>query len=96
MFVVYILFSQKLSKFYTGMTSNFDIRLDFHLNDDQQRKFTHNADDWVLFHKIDCDSKDLALRIEKHIKAMKSKIYIENLIKYREMTSKLIDKYNKR
>ena len=78
------------------MTSNFDIRLDFHLNDDQQRKFTHNADDWVLFHKIDCDSKDLALRIEKHIKAMKSKIYIENLIKYREMTSKLIDKYNNR
>ena len=96
MFVVYILFSQKLSKFYTGMTSNFDIRLDFHLNDDQQRKFTHNADDWVLFHKIDCDSKDLALRIEKHIKAMKSKIYIENLIKYHEMTSRLIDKYSNR
>jgi putative endonuclease len=31
--------------------------------------------------------------IEKHIKAMKSKKYIENLIKYPEMSVKLLQKY---
>ena len=93
MFIVYILFSEKLSKFYIGMTSNFDVRLDFHLNDIQQRKFTHNANDWNLFYKIKCDSKTSAMKIEKHIKAMKSKIYIENLIKYPEITQKLLEKY---
>ena len=93
MFIVYILFSEKLSKFYIGMTSNFEVRLDFHLNDIQQRKFTYNADDWNLFYKIKCDSKTSAMKIEKHIKAMKSKIYIENLIKYPEITQKLLEKY---
>ena len=94
MFTVYIIFSQKLKKFYVGMTSNFDVRLEFHLHDTQQRKFTHNADDWILYHKIECPSKDMALKIEKHIKAMKSKIYIENLKKYPEISQKLFSKYS--
>ncbi len=75
------------------MNSNFDVRLDFHLKDTQSRKFTHNADDWILFHKIDCETKELALKIESHIKSMKSKIYIENLIKYPGITVKLFNKY---
>jgi putative endonuclease len=93
MFVVYILFSKKLSKFYIGMTSNFDVRLVFHLNDEQKRKFTYNADDWVLFFKMDCITKKQALNIERHIKSMKSKIYIENLVKYPNIGQKLFEKY---
>ena len=76
------------------MTSNFDVRLYFHLNDMKNHNFTHNADDWVLFHKIDCDSKLAASKIEKHIKSMKSRIYIENLNKYPEMVVKLLEKYS--
>ncbi len=38
-------------------------------------------------------SKAQALAIEKHIKAMKSKIYIHNLKKYPEMIDKLLLKY---
>ena len=75
------------------MTANFDIRLDFHLTDLQQRKYTHNADDWVLYLKIECQTKTQASRIEKHIKSMKSKIYIQNLMKYPEMTQKLLTKF---
>ncbi len=76
------------------MTSNFDVRLQFHLNDTQKRKFTHNADDWVLSYKIDCETKQLSLKIEKHIKSMKSKIYIQNLIQYPEISQKLIQKFS--
>jgi putative endonuclease len=90
---VYILHSSKLSRYYIGFTSDFDARLDFHLNSDEQRKFTHNANDWTTFLKIECQSKTQGLAIEKHIKKMKSKIYIENLLLYPEILNKLLDKY---
>lgn len=93
MHIVYILHSQKLNRFYIGYTTNLDLRLDFHLNDKQARKFTYKADDWTLFFSLACTSKMQALAIEKHIKAMKSKVYIENLAKYPEMTHKLLEKY---
>ena len=92
-YVVYILFSKKLNKHYIGFTSNLDLRLEFHLSEEQTRKFTFNADDWVLVFKILCVNKKQAMLIEKHIKSMKSRKYIENLIKYPEISQKLLEKY---
>lgn len=94
MHTVYILHSSKLNRFYIGYTTNLDLRLDFHLNDTQARKFTYKADDWTLFFSLACTSKNQALAIEKHIKAMKSKVYIENLLKYTEISHKLLEKYS--
>lgn len=93
MHTLYILHSQKLNRFYIGYTANLDLRLDFHLNDTQARKFTYKADDWTLFFSLECTSKKQALAIEKHIKAMKSKVYIENLLRYPEMSLKLLERY---
>ncbi len=89
---VYILYSKKLNRFYIGYTSDFDTRLEFHKNA-ESHKFTANAHDWELFLRIPCDSKKQALTIEKHIKNMKSKTYIENLIKYPDIILKLKDRY---
>ena len=91
-YTVYILFSEKLNRFYTGYTSNLDIRIDFHLNS-LPNKFTANAKDWKLFFKLECDSKQQALKIEKHIKRMRSKIYIQNLVLYPEVSDKLLNLY---
>ncbi|MGV3630189.1 MAG: GIY-YIG nuclease family protein, partial [Bacteroidota bacterium] len=41
-FTVYILFSDKLNRFYTGFTSDLNIRLQFH-KISENHKFTHNA-----------------------------------------------------
>ena len=90
--IVYILHSQKLNRYYIGYTSDFDLRLEFHKNADT-RKFTYNATDWILFLKIDCTNKKQALSIEKHIKNMKSKTYIQNLLQYPEIIQKLLEKY---
>ena len=90
---VYILYSKKLDKYYIGFTENLDVRLDFHLSDSQSRKFTYKSDDWELIFTIKCESKNQGLSIEKHIKSMKSKIYIQNLLKYPEMKFKLLEKY---
>ena len=93
MALVYILHSITLNRYYIGFTMDFDARLDFHLNSNEQRKFTHNASDWTTFIKIECQSKKQALEIEKHIKKMKSKVYIENLVRYPEIIVKLLEKY---
>jgi putative endonuclease len=89
---VYILYSAKLNRFYIGYTSDFDTRLEFHKNA-ESHKFTANAEDWELFLRIPCENKTQGLNIEKHIKKMKSKTYIENLIKYPDVILKLKDKY---
>jgi len=89
---VYILHSKKLNRYYTGATSNIDVRLDFHKNA-EANKFTYNADDWELVLTIGCDTKFQMSAIEKHIKNMKSKTYIQNLIKYPEMIAKLKIQY---
>jgi putative endonuclease len=93
MYTVYILYSEKINRFYIGYTSDLITRLDFHLNDDQARKFTYKADDWTLFYRIECQSKAQATSIERHIKSMKSKVYIKNFLKYPDITAKLLEKY---
>src|SRR5690554_571378 len=91
-YCVYILHSEILSRFYTGYTSNLDLRIEFH-NDPEFRKFTYKAQDWILFLRIPCQSKKQAMAIEKHIKRMKSSTYIINLKSYPEMIEKLLTKY---
>ena len=91
-YIVYILHSEKLNRFYTGATSDIDVRLHFHKNA-EAHKYTHKADDWILMFTIACDNKSQMLGIEQHIKKMKSKTYIQNLIQYPEMVSKLKIQY---
>jgi len=57
------------------------------------QKFTANANDWVLFLEISCQTATQASQIEHHIKRMKSKTYIKNLKKYPEIIDRLKQKY---
>ncbi len=92
-YIVYILHSNKLNRFYIGYSANFELRLKFHKDKIDKTKYTAKADDWEVFLTIECKSKQQALAIEKHIKAMKSKKYIINLIQYPEMKQKLLVRF---
>ncbi len=87
----YILFSHTLNKFYIGTSHKSpEIRLlkhnmAYYGND----KFTAAAKDWQLILAIQANDFSHALRIEKHIKAMKSRRFIENLIKYPDLVDKI-------
>ncbi|MFP9112947.1 GIY-YIG nuclease family protein [Flavobacterium sp. RHBU_3] len=91
--IVYILSSKKLNRYYIGYTSDIDVRMDFY-NNAEARKFTAKADDWEIVFTLSCETKKQALAIEKHIKAMKSKVYVQNLIKYTDIRDKLLKKYS--
>ena len=91
----YIIFSEKLKKFYTGSTQDdLEERIKKH-NDGSYggHRYTSTANDWKLYLFIDTRYYKEAVAIERHIKAMKSSIYIKNLKKYPIMIEGLKAKY---
>jgi putative endonuclease len=91
---VYILYSPSYSQFYIGATTvAVEGRLERHISKHYENNFTTKTQDWELFFEIECSTMNQALKIEKHIKAMKSKKYITDLKKYPEMAEKLKLKY---
>ena len=91
---VYILYSTKLDRFYVGCTNDFDERLIKHgLKFYGKESFTAKADDWKVVLHFNCIDEQQAKSIERHIKKMKSRKYIENLISYPEMIEKLLLQY---
>ena len=91
---VYVLFSKKLNRFYTGSCDDLSYRIQQHFNKDFSNSFTAKTDDWELFFFVDDLHYAQARSIEQHVKKMKSKTYIQNLKKYPEIIQKLIVKYS--
>ena len=93
-FVVYILVSEMLGKFYVGSTQEaLEVRYEQHLNKFFESAYTTISDEWRIFLVIDCESITQTIRIEKHIKNMKSKKYIHDLKKYPEIIERLKLRY---
>ncbi len=95
-YFVYILYSESLNRYYIGSTIlEVSERLERHIEDYYGKtKFTHKVRDWEIFLTMKCNSLQQARKIEFHIKRMKSKVYIENLLKYPEISEKLLRKYH--
>lgn len=96
MFTVYIIYSKKLNKYYTGFTGKDveDRILRHNTKAYGNNHFTSLSSDWVLYFKIRCESNNQARNIERHIKSMKSRVYFENLLKYPELKDKLLKMYS--
>jgi putative endonuclease len=91
---VYILFSPTRNGFYTGATNaEVDARLERHLDEYYGNAYTSGVKDWEVFLCISCSTMHQALKIERHIKNMKSKKYIHNLKAYPEMIERLMEKF---
>ena len=93
MFYVYIIWSEKLNRFYTGTIDDVLKRLEQHNSVVYDNSFTSKGIPWTLFLVIDCKSSEQAYAVEKHIKQMKSSIYIRNLMLYPGMIANLLVKY---
>ena len=50
-----------------------------HLEKSYPNSYTSKADDWEIFYSLELDNITTAIRVEKHIKRMKSRRYIEEL-----------------
>jgi putative endonuclease len=88
----YILYSKTLKRFYTGACQgDLQDRINRHNNHSYgKHRFTSTASDWELFIAIELKDYARAVRLERHIKSMKSSKFIRNLKKYPEMVEKVI------
>lgn len=94
MHFIYILYSKKLKKYYIGETYNVELRLDQHNQGFyKENSYTKKGEPWELVFQLQCNTKKQAQKIERHIKKMKSKKYIQNFIQYKEIQKKLLLKY---
>lgn len=66
MYVVYILFSPTLNKYYVGSTLHLSIRLEEHNRG--KSPFTKKGIPWNLIHHIECESHSEAVQLENKIK----------------------------
>ncbi len=58
------------------------------------KAYTSHAKDWEEFLVIDCSTIELAVYLERRIKRMKSRKYIENLKKYPDLIDKIIKEFD--
>jgi putative endonuclease len=68
--IAYILYSEKLDRFYIGYSLDFEQRLYIH-NSSENEKWTKNDQPWILYLLIPCTSKKQAMRIEHDLKKIK-------------------------
>ena len=90
---VYIIYSSLLNKFYIGATQDSVInRIEKHNNGTYgTHRFTSTTKDWELYLSFECKDYAHALRLERKVKSMKSRKYIENLKKYDELRTKIVE-----
>jgi putative endonuclease len=77
-FVVYILYSEFLDRYYVGFTSNIEERLKKH--NSRHKGFTGKNSDWKVMYTKSFNSKFEAMKREKEIKGWKSRVKIQKLI----------------
>ena len=77
-FYTYILYSEKLDRYYVGSTGNLEERLTYH--NSGYSKYTKKGLPWRLVYQEVFDTRSKAVRRESAIKKKKSRKYIEWLI----------------
>ena len=78
-FVVYILYSEKFNKNYTGFTSNLIERFKSH-NSHETKGYTIKFRPWTVIHVEFFCSKAEAIKREKYLKSGVGREFIQNLI----------------
>ena len=78
MYYTYILFSEKLNKYYTGSTGNIEDRIKRH--NSGRSTYTKNGIPWQIVFLKTFETRAEAVKFEMHIKAQKSSEYITHLV----------------
>jgi len=80
MFYLYIIYSELSDKYYIGHSSDPDKRLSEH-NNDLRSTYTSKHRPWKILAAFPVsEQRNIALRVERYLKRMKSRKMIEKLI----------------
>ena len=90
---VYIVYSTAFDKFYIGSTTDLEARLMQHNSSFYPHSYTAKTNDWELFYALPCESLTQSIKIEKHLKLMKSRKYLLSLKKNEQKGLNLLTKF---
>ncbi len=93
MYFVYILFSEKLNRYYVGTTDDVEGRLFEHNSGFYDGVFTSKGIPWRLCLSYSCDTSDKAYALERFIKRMKSRKFIEKLLEDVGIIDDIVSKF---
>ena len=92
---VYILLSKSTGRYYIGYSSqSLEDRLREHNEGKYENSFTERDRPWEIYHYIICEDLEQARKIERHLKKMKSRKYIEDIKNFPGIADKLLEKYS--
>ncbi|MGF1556570.1 GIY-YIG nuclease family protein [Paucihalobacter sp.] len=91
-YFIYILYARSVDKFYVGESPDVAQRLSLHENHHFKRAFTKIADDWEIKLEFQCQNREDALFLEKFIKRMKSKKFIQKIIQNPDILTQILTK----
>jgi putative endonuclease len=77
----YVIYSDSLDRFYIGSTKErVEERISWHNSQTfGSKSFTARASDWQLYFAIEGDTISLCRAMERHLKRMKSRDYLQRL-----------------
>ncbi|NJY63664.1 GIY-YIG nuclease family protein [Salinimicrobium sp. CDJ15-81-2] len=90
MHFIYIIYSSKADKYYTGESNNVPARLELHNSHKFLKAFTKAASDWEIKLIFRCETKKDAVYLERYIKRMKSRKFIEKIIDRPEILEEIL------
>ena len=91
MYYLYIIFSKSADKYYVGSTHELAQRLIKHNEHNYQNAFSKIATDWEYSLSFQCDTKIQAHFLERFIKRMKSKKFIEKICANPQILQSILD-----
>ncbi|MBG6110260.1 putative endonuclease [Flavobacterium sp. CG_23.5] len=80
MYFIYIIYSKKLDRYYIGTTDKVEVRLLEHNSGFYNDSYTVKGIPWELNLSFECESSEKAYRLEKFLKRMKSRVFLEKVI----------------
>ena len=92
MHYLYILHSKEIDKYYIGETANLEHRILQHNTHYFPKNFTKAANDWKIVLSFKLDNKEDACYLEQFLKRMKSKLFIQKVIKNTNILSDILSK----
>ncbi len=92
MHFLYIIYSKQSHRFYIGETQNVEKRVLMHNQHVFKKAYTTSAEDWQLKLSFECESKEEASYLERFIKRMKSRVFIEKIIRDPTVLKEILNK----
>jgi len=92
MHFLYIIYSKQSNRFYIGETQNVQKRVLMHNQHAFKNAFTTSAKDWQLELSFECESKEEAFCLERFIKRMKSRVFIEKIIRNPSVLKEILNR----